>query len=135
MAEKTTKSQEIRAIGRRKTAAARVRLSLGKGAITVNSKDLKEYFPHELLQQKVMEALVAVGREKDFDISVRVLGGGPAGQAEAVRHGIARALVKFDEALRPVVKAEKLLTRDPRSKERKKFGRRRARRGHQWRKR
>ncbi|MFH0857463.1 MAG: 30S ribosomal protein S9 [Candidatus Magasanikbacteria bacterium] len=133
--KKTINTLEIRALGRRKTAAARARMVPGKGIIVVNKKPLNEYFPHELLQQKVMEALVATGKEKSFDISIRVLGGGPAGQAEAVRHAIARGLVKYDEVLRAVVKAEGLLTRDPREKERKKFGRRRARRGHQWRKR
>jgi len=128
-------NDNVRAVGRRKTAAARVRLVLGSGSITINGKDYKEYFPHELLQQKMMEALVASGKEKNFDITIKVAGGGPAGQAEAVRHGIARAIVNFDETLRPVVKAEGLLTRDPRAKERKKAGKRRARRGHQWRKR
>jgi small subunit ribosomal protein S9 len=135
MAEKKTNNEEVRAVGRRKTAVARVRLSSGKGNIVVNKKDLKEYFVHELLIQKVMEPLVAIGREAGFDISARVIGGGLAGQAEAVRHGIARALVKQDETLKPVVKAEGLLTRDSRAKERKKYGKRRARRAHQWRKR
>lgn len=136
MATTATKTTTMeRAVGRRKTAAARVRLTPGKGTITVNGKDVAVYFPTALLLQKVMGPLVAVGREKTYDVSVKVAGGGVAGQAEAVRHGIARALVRWDEALRPVLKVDHFLTRDPRAKERKKFGLHKARRAHQWRKR
>lgn len=124
-----------RAVGRRKTAAARVRLTPGKGKIIVNDKELEVYFPLALARQKVMSPLVVTGKEKTFDISVRVVGGGKSGQAEAVRHGISRALIKWNAELRPILKAEGFLTRNPKEKERKKFGLYKARRGHQWRKR
>ncbi len=136
MSESTKNKQSYtRAVGRRKTASARVRLLSGTGIVTVNGRDLKRYFPHALLQQKVLSPLAHIGRAAEFDISAKVVGGGSAGQAEAVRHGIARALLLLNPDLRPVLRAEGFLTRDPRAKERKKFGRHRARRGHQWRKR
>ena len=125
----------IRAVGRRKTAAARVRIQKGKGNIVINDKDLKEYFPLILWQEKILAPFLLTGKENEFDVSVKVLGGGVNGQAEAIRHGITRALIKLDETLKPILKAEGYITRDPRSKERKKPGQRRARRGHQWRKR
>ncbi len=131
----TKETSEIRAVGRRKTAAARVRLQLGKGEIIVNSKPLAAYFPLDLCQEKIKSPLVKIGKEKDFTISVKVKGGGMNSQAEAVRHGLARALLKWNEDFRGVLKAEGFLTRDSRAKERKKFGRTKARRGHQWRKR
>lgn len=131
----STEGQMERAVGRRKTAAARVRLTTGTGTITVNDKALAVYFPLKLWQEKVMSPLVVVGREKQLDISVRVAGGGISGQAEAVRHGIARALVRWNEDTKPVLRAAGFLTRDSRGKERKKPGLHRARRGHQWRKR
>lgn len=138
MAEKQPekKSTEIeRAVGRRKTAAARVRIMPGKGEVTINNKPLAVYFPLKLWQDKVMAPLVVAGRAGQLDVTVRVLGGGVNGQAEAVRHGIARALVKWNIDLKPALRAEGYLTRDPRAKERKKPGLRKARRGHQWRKR
>lgn len=135
MVEKTSGQSMERAVGRRKTASARVRLTLGKGIVTVNEKELSVYFPLALYRQAVLRPLEVTGKDKNFDISVKVVGGGKRGQAEAVRHGIARALVRWDEALRPVLRAEGLMTRDPREKERKKFGLYGARRGHQWRKR
>ncbi len=128
-------NNNTRAVGRRKEAAARVKLEVGKGKITVNGRDFKEYFPTKIHQQTVQSPLVATQREGTLDISVRVVGGGIAGQAHAVRHGIARALIKWTPELRPVLKAEGFLTRDSRAKERKKPGLHRARRGHQWRKR
>ena len=128
-------TQYIRALGRRKTAAARVRLTKGAGVITINNKPLSEYFPISFCQEKVEAPLQVVGKMKEFDISIRVLGGGVNAQAEAVRHGISRVLVKFNEELKPVLKAEGFLTRDSRARERKKYGKHRARRGHQWRKR
>lgn len=124
-----------RAVGRRKTASARVRITTGKGEVVVNGKSLAEYFPVDIWQQSVLSPLVVTGKEKGMDVSVKVVGGGPHGQAQAVRHGIARALVDWDENLKPVLKAEGFLTRDARAKERKKFGQKKARRGHQWRKR
>ena len=139
MVEKTEKKAEAKnmekAVGRRKTAAARVRLSLGKGVIIVNGKDYKEYFPLKKWQEDVMSPLVTTGKEKAMDVSAKVAGGGVAGQSIAVRHGITRALVKWNEEFRAALKAEGFLTRDPRAKERKKPGKHGARRGHQWRKR
>ena len=124
-----------KAVGRRKTAAARVKLSLGKGEIVINGKSLFEYFPIPLWSDKVSAPLKAVGKEKDFDVNVKVVGGGINSQADAVRHGISRALVKWNEEWKPALKAEGFMTRDPRAKERKKPGLHRARRAHQWRKR
>ena len=136
MAEKKTNTTSTeRAVGRRKTAAARVRIMPGTGTITVNDRVHTEYFPVKIWSDKVMAQLVAVGREKTLDVSAKAAGGGVHAQAEAVRHGIARALIKWDETLRPILRAEGFLTRDPRAKERKKFGLHKARRGHQWRKR
>lgn len=135
VATKTKTNGTERALGRRKTAAARVRMSPGTGIIIVNDKPFDKYFPIVFWQEKVTAPLVAAAREKGFDISIRVAGGGINSQAEAVRHGIARALVKWDEAFKPILRAEGFLTRDPRAKERKKFGLHKARRGHQWRKR
>jgi len=124
-----------RTVGRRKTATARVRISPGKGEIIINGQQLTSYFPTLLLQQTVLSPLVLIGREKEFSVTVKVVGSGLHSQAEAVRHGIARALVEWNTQYRPLLRAEGFLTRDPRAKERKKYGRYRARRGHQWRKR
>ena len=126
---------KARAVGRRKTAAARVRITLGKGKITINDKELTTYFTTKLLQDRVIFPLVVVGKEKDMDVSVKVAGGGIRGQSDAVCHGIARALVDWNEELKPVLKANNLMTRDSRAKERKKPGLHKARRAHQWRKR
>ena len=135
--EKTpdTGVESNRALGRRKTASARVRITLGSGVITVNGRPFSQYFTTPLLQKRVKAPLAAAGKENAFDVSVKVVGGGISGQADAVLHGIARALVKWNEEMRPMLRVHGFLTRDPRSKERKKFGRHRARRGHQWRKR
>lgn len=134
MAERTTTYE--RGLGRRKTASARVRLHPnGKGSILINDREFKEYFKLPLMQQTVSSALVIAGKEKEFDVTVKVAGGGVHSQAEAVRHGIARALIKWNLELKPALKAEGFLTRDSREKERKKFGKHKARRGHQWRKR
>ena len=132
----TAKTQTMeRSVGRRKTAAARVRMTLGTGKVTVNDKELKVYFPLKFWQEKVLAPLALCGRDTQMDVSIRVSGSGVNAQAEAVRHGIARALVRWDAALRPMLKAAGYLTRDPRARERKKFGFRGARRGRQWRKR
>ncbi|MBU2542377.1 30S ribosomal protein S9 [Patescibacteria group bacterium] len=125
----------VKAVGRRKTSACRVRLTLGKGEIVINGKTLVDYFSIPLWSDKVLAPLKAVGKEKDFDVNVKVVGGGINSQADAVRHGISRALVKWNEDWKPVLKAEGYMTRDPRAKERKKPGLHRARRAHQWRKR
>lgn len=129
------KTDYTRAVGRRKTAAARVRIMKGSGTVTINGKDLKDYFPIDFWQEKVMAPLVTVGKEKDFDVSVKVAGSGVNAQSEAIRHGIARALVAVDEGYKPLLRAEGYLTRDSRAVERKKAGLRGARRGRQWRKR
>lgn len=130
------KGEFTRALGRRKEAVARVRLIAGgHGEILINHKKLAEYFPYFELKNKVLAPLVTVNKKENFDFSIKVMGGGKAGQAEAVRLGIARALIKFNEEYRPILRAEGYLTRDPRAKERKKFGLKRARRAPQWSKR
>ena len=125
------------ATGRRKTAVARVRLLPGgSGRITVNGKPAGEYFGGRGIHQATLsEPLRLTGTTERFDVTVRVVGGGVSGQAGAIRHGIARALTKFDEELRPALKRAKLLTRDARVKERKKVGLKRARKAPQYTKR
>lgn len=122
-------------VGRRKRASARARLEVGAGQITVNGRSYNEYFPSFEQQNIVTAPLSAVGRDKNYNISIKVLGGGKRGQAEAVRLAIARALVKWDEELRKALKSQGFLTRDARIKERKKFGLKKARRAPQWSKR
>jgi small subunit ribosomal protein S9 len=123
--------------GRRKTAVARVRLypTSGDGLITVNGRNADEYFPRETLMQAVRSPLRILELGNRFSISVKVVGGGVSGQAGAVRHGIARALVRADEEFRPVLRKNGFLTRDPRMKERKKYGLKRARKAPQYTKR
>jgi small subunit ribosomal protein S9 len=131
-----TKENVIQAVGRRKTAIARVRLVRGgKGNIRVNDKAFEVYFPTFELQRLVLEPLRAVSMEKSFDVSVRTQGGGAHAQAESVRLGVSRALIKEQPDLRSTLKKLGYLTRDPRAKERKKPGLRRARRAPQWSKR
>ena len=125
----------IHKIGRRKTAVARVYLAKGKGKITVNKRDVKEYFPTETLLYKVNQPLAMTGNEKNFDIKVNVYGGGVTGQAEAVRLAISRAMCELNEENRSILKPEGLLTRDPRMVERKKFGQKKARKKFQFSKR
>lgn len=125
----------INSTGRRKTAVARVYLKQGTGAIIVNDRDYKVYFPQIHIQTKVAEALREVGVENIYDIKVNVNGGGINGQAEAVRLGIARALVELNAEFKPALKTKKLLTRDPRSVERKKYGQPKARKRFQFSKR
>lgn len=129
------KEEVTRAVGRRKTAAARVRIMPGSGRITVNGRAYLEYFPYFEWQKMVMAPLKAVGKEKTFDISVKIVGGGQKGQASAVQHGISRALVVWNEDLKKTLKTQGYLTRDARVKERKKPGLKRARRAPQWSKR
>ena len=121
--------------GRRKRSIARVRLSLGQGVITVNRKSLDEYFPRPSLQQIVRQPLEVTQSLSRFNVDVKAEGGGVSGQAGAVRHGIARALVEMDESLREPLRRSGLLTRDPREKESKKYGRKRARKRFQFSKR
>ena len=121
--------------GRRKTATARVYLRSGKGAITVNDRPLDEFFGRETGRMIVRQPLEAVQLVNKFDISVRVAGGGITGQAGAIRHGITRALIEYDETLRKTLRDAGFVTRDAREVERKKVGRRKARRGPQYSKR
>jgi len=121
--------------GKRKTAVARVRLYKGNGRIVVNGKDAREYFGTDERINVLMAPLALVHLEKSFDISAEVQGGGIQGQAEALRHGIAKALLEHDAALRGIIKPEGFLTRDDRIKERKKFGLHKARRAPQFSKR
>lgn len=121
--------------GRRKSSVARVRLVPGEGNVTVNNRSLDEYFGLETLKVISKQPLVLTGTENKFDVYVNVIGGGFTGQAGAIRHGIARALLKADEDLRPALKKAGFLTRDPRMKERKKYGLKAARRAPQFSKR
>jgi small subunit ribosomal protein S9 len=126
----------IYATGRRKNAIARIRLLPGDGQIIVNGKTSREYFGgRDLLQTTIQQPLQLTGTLPRFNVTVRVVGGGVSGQAGAIRHGISRALLRFDEELRPVLKQAKLLTRDARVKERKKVGLKRARKAPQYTKR
>jgi small subunit ribosomal protein S9 len=130
------KTKYYQAIGRRKTSTCIVRLYEKKdGEIVINEKKLEEYFPTFDLQKTVKEPLTDLSMISKFSVSAKVKGGGTKSQAEAVRHGIARAIVLFDETLRKQVKSTGYLTRDPRMRERKKPGLKRARRAPQWRKR
>ena len=130
-----TKIPEYLGTGRRKTAIARVRLASGTGKITVNGRQFENYFPLETLRVTVTQPLAVTGTAEKFDARINVSGGGPNGQAGAVRHGIARALLQFDANLRGALKAEGLLTRDSRMKERKKYGQPGARKRFQFSKR
>ena len=121
--------------GRRKTATARVYLKPGSGRITVNERALDEFFGRETGRMIVRQPLEAVNLTAKFDIAVKVDGGGITGQAGAIRHGITRALIEFDESLRKPLRAAGFVTRDAREVERKKVGRRKARRGPQYSKR
>ncbi|TYB76127.1 30S ribosomal protein S9 [Bizionia gelidisalsuginis] len=122
-------------IGRRKTAVARVYLSQGEGKITINKKELANYFPTAILQYKVKQPLVLTENETTFDINVNVFGGGVTGQAEAIRLAISRAMCELNDENRGLLKPEGLLTRDPRMVERKKFGQKKARKKFQFSKR
>lgn len=130
-----TKTPEFLGTGRRKTSVARVRLATGNGKITVNGRAFDNYFPLETLRSTVSSPLTVTGTTDKLDVKVNVFGGGPNGQAGAVRHGIARALLQFDANLRPALKAEGFLTRDARAKERKKYGQPGARKRFQFSKR
>jgi small subunit ribosomal protein S9 len=125
----------IHKIGRRKTAVARVYVAKGKGNITVNKKDMAEYFPTATLQYKVNQPLAMTNNDGNFDITVNVYGGGITGQAEAIRLALSRAMCELDAENRLILKPEGLLTRDPRMVERKKFGQKKARKKFQFSKR
>ncbi len=123
------------ATGRRKTSIAQVSMMPGSGKITVNKKPVETYFPREVLRMIIRQPLELVGATGKHDITIKVEGGGPTGQAGAVRHGISRALTKMDADLRGRLKKEGFLTRDPREKERKKYGLKGARKRFQFSKR
>ena len=122
----------INAIGRRKTAIARVYLTAGTGNVTVNGKDLKAFFPTVMLQHSVNKPFEVSNTTGQFDVKCNVDGGGITGQAEAIKLGIARALVKHNAELKPALKADGLMTRDPRMVERKKPGQKKARKRFQF---
>ena len=123
---------QYQAVGRRKKAIARVRLVPGDGKIVINGRDIDNYFGLETLKMTVRQPLVLTSLEGRYDVLVNVYGGGLAGQAGAIRHGISRALTKADPELRPAIKKAGFLTRDPRMKERKKYGLKAARRAPQF---
>ena len=127
--------ETINAIGRRKASVARVYLTKGDGNIVINGKELSNYFPMQNIQNSVTEPLTVSDVEKVYDIKINVSGGGFKGQAEAIRLGISRALVKIDEENKPALKAKKFLTRDAREVERKKYGKPKARKSFQFSKR
>lgn len=128
-------TQEYLGTGRRKTAVARVRIASGSGKIVINGRPMEKYFLTESQRAAVVQPLKVTENTSKFDVRVNVQGGGPNGQAGAVRHGIARALITVDVAMRPPLKAEGLLTRDPRRRERKKYGQPGARKRFQFSKR
>jgi len=131
----TSVTGEYQGTGRRKTSVARVRLVSGGGKITVNNRPFESYFVTENQRLLASRPLALTDTAAKFDVTIRVTGGGLSGQAGAIRHGLARALVTFDPALRPVLKADGLLTRDARMKERKKYGQPGARKRFQYSKR
>ncbi|MDT4968115.1 MAG: small subunit ribosomal protein [Acidobacteriota bacterium] len=121
--------------GRRKSSTARVYLRPGAGEVKINKKAFEQYFPNETLRMIIRQPLNLTETATKFDILINVMGGGPAGQAGAIRHGITRALLAFDADLRPTLKHAGLITRDPRIKERKKYGQKGARKRFQFSKR
>jgi small subunit ribosomal protein S9 len=128
-------SDVVQSTGRRKRAVARVKLALGQGVITVNGKAVDDYFSRPQLLQIVRQPLEATQSGSRFDVTVKTEGGGITGQAGAIRHGIARALLAIDESLKEPLRRNGFLTRDPREKESKKYGRKRARKRFQYSKR
>ncbi|MCU0771077.1 MAG: 30S ribosomal protein S9 [Verrucomicrobia bacterium] len=130
-----TNEPKLGGTGRRKTAVARVNLKPGSGKITINGRTFEDYFPVETHRTHAARPLKATSTGDKFDVAVNVEGGGPSGQAGAVRLGIARALLQVDVALRPALKSEGLLTRDSRMRERKKYGQPGARKRYQFSKR
>ncbi|MBD3273208.1 30S ribosomal protein S9 [Candidatus Dependentiae bacterium] len=132
MEKTSSKTTNFHGIGRRKSSIARVWLKSGKGEVLINGKKYNEYFDTKLSRDKVIFPGKVVGKDKEFDISVNVVGGGKKGQAEAVRLGISRAFLSFDENLKSILRKHDLLTVDSRVKERKKYGQRGARRKFQF---
>ena len=128
-------TKEFIGTGRRKTSVARVRVANGSGRVTINNRPVEAYFPVQSIRNDALRPLEVTQNMEKFDVSINVHGGGITGQAGAVRHGISRALLQVDAELRPVLKAEGFLTRDPRMKERKKYGQPGARKHFQFSKR
>lgn len=128
-------TQQYYGTGRRKTSTARVYLRPGGGEVQINRKSFEQYFPNETLRMIIRQPLQLTETASKFDILVNVVGGGPAGQAGAIRHGITRALIEFNTDLRRTLKQAGLITRDPRIKERKKYGQKGARKRFQFSKR
>ena len=124
--------ETIHTIGRRKASVARIYLSKGKGAITINKRDYKDFFPVEGLQKRLLQPFTLLELEGKYDVKVNVTGGGNTGQADAIKLAISRALCELDIENRKTLKAEGLLTRDPRVVERKKPGQKKARKKFQW---
>ena len=124
-----------RGTGRRKSSVARVMINPGKGRVTINGRELEDYFPVEIIRQQALLPLTKVDLSGRLDVRVNVAGGGVSGQAGAIRHGIARALLAYDSGLRPTLKADGFLTRDARKVERKKAGLKKARKAPQFSKR
>lgn len=129
------KQIEYKGLGRRKTSIAKVLMVPGKGKVLVNDKPLKDYFPNNLIIQEIMQPFQVTNTMNSFDVKAKVFGGGFTGQAGAMRLGIARALITTNNDFKLILKKEKLLTRDPRAKERKKYGKYGARRSPQFTKR
>ena len=129
------KQIEYKGLGRRKTSIAKVLMVPGKGKVLVNDKPLKEYFPNDLIIQEIMQPFQVTNTMNSFDVKAKVFGGGFTGQAGAMRLGISRALITTNNDFKLILKKEKLLTRDPRAKERKKYGKYGARRSPQFTKR
>lgn len=127
--------EPVNSLGRRKTSVARIVLTEGNGTITINGRDSSEYFPITMQQYKLLQPFKLTDSVGKYDVVARVDGGGITGQVDAVRLGIARALVKIDPEHKPKLKAEELMTRDPRAVERKKFGQKKARKRYQFSKR
>jgi small subunit ribosomal protein S9 len=127
VSDKAIVSETQYGTGRRKTASARVFISPGNGQVTINGRSLDDYFPDDVLKMIVRHPLQLAEKEGQMDVRVTVEGGGAAGQAGAIRHGLSRALMQLEPELRPQLKAAGLLTRDPRKKERKKYGQKGAR--------
>lgn len=128
-------AEQFRGTGRRKTSVAQVRLMAGSGKFTINGRDIEDFFGFETLRTVAKSPLVLTETDGQYDVIVRVKGGGYTGQAGAIRHGITRALIEMDSELRPVLKRAGFITRDPRMKERKKYGLKKARKAPQFSKR
>ena len=132
----TTKEKYFEGVGRRKTATARVRLTkAGKDSLVVNNKTLEDYFPTVEMRERVKKALAKIGEHGAFTITAKIVGGGISAHADALIMGLGRAIIKIKPEIKPEIKKEKMLTRDAREKERRKFGLKKARKAPQWSKR